>query len=171
MRISLGEAHNDGRGHVVIKREITHDNGFVEQGCYIFPEDTLEWRAAEYDLDPSDMDSIMEIVLAECHLDPVPDEDMPVLFTADTIVEARTKHVDRCGKTRDKHFGNERARGKKVTPSTSNWKELFVMDPEALELKKEIVAKARRSVREQRRAAKDNPGAERIARLRNQLEN
>ena len=33
--------------------------------CHAFPEETFEWRVAEYDLDPDDVEALLEIVLAE----------------------------------------------------------------------------------------------------------
>lgn len=40
---------------------------------YVFPKDTLEWRAAEYGL--TDIDEILDIRLHEFHLPDVPDRD------------------------------------------------------------------------------------------------
>lgn len=40
---------------------------------YVFPKDTLEWRAAEYGLD--DVDEILDMVLHEPHLPDGPDRD------------------------------------------------------------------------------------------------
>jgi hypothetical protein len=42
-------------------------------GGYVFPQDTLEWRAAEYGL--TDIDEILDIVLHEFHLPNAPDRD------------------------------------------------------------------------------------------------
>ena len=73
---------------------------------HVFPADTLEWRAAEYGIDPSDVDTLLDIVLHEPHIDEpgnpfaiaagqaVPD-DGPTLFTADTVDQAREAHLRR----------------------------------------------------------------------------
>ncbi|MFE3031588.1 hypothetical protein ACFXKY_08055 [Streptomyces canus] len=42
-------------------------------GGYVFPKETLEWRAAEYGLD--DVDEILDMVLHEPHLPDEPDRD------------------------------------------------------------------------------------------------
>ncbi|MGW6738667.1 hypothetical protein [Streptomyces sp. NPDC055013] len=42
---------------------------------YYFPQDTLEWRAAEYDIDPTDVEGLLDIVLHEPHKAPVGRDD------------------------------------------------------------------------------------------------
>lgn len=42
-------------------------------GGYVFPKETLEWRAAEYGL--TDVDEILDIILHEFHLPDEPDRD------------------------------------------------------------------------------------------------
>lgn len=82
---------------------------------HVFPKDTLEWRAAEYEIDPTDVDTLIDVVLHEPFLDP---EDKAVrkagklspalqnnktirkgeaeptnLFNAPTIADAREAHL------------------------------------------------------------------------------
>jgi hypothetical protein len=42
-------------------------------GSYVFPKETLEWRAAEYGL--TDVDEILDMILHEFHLPDEPDRD------------------------------------------------------------------------------------------------
>lgn len=80
---------------------------------HTFPKETLEWRIAEYDLDPDDVDQLLDVVLHEPwlndpedprHEDPAPPglvagigrAGAPVtLFTAASIDDARTAHLAR----------------------------------------------------------------------------
>ena len=45
---------------------------------YVFPQNTLEWRAAEYGIDPDDVETLLDVVLHEPHLARV-DRDDPAL--------------------------------------------------------------------------------------------
>ncbi|MFM9635986.1 hypothetical protein [Streptomyces turgidiscabies] len=68
------------------------------------PQDILDWRAAEYGIDPTDTDTLLEIVLHELHM-PVTEEtdgqparyagDGPVLKEATSTAAARAAHLDR----------------------------------------------------------------------------
>lgn len=59
-----------------------------------FPADTLEWRSAEYQIEPTETDLLLDIVLYELHLNTDPAALEPsVLWTADTVEEARERHV------------------------------------------------------------------------------
>lgn len=44
------------------------EDGFKHM--HVFPKDTLEWRAAEYNIDPADVDTLLDIVLHEPFVDP-----------------------------------------------------------------------------------------------------
>ncbi|MFI5687909.1 hypothetical protein [Streptomyces sp. NPDC051636] len=60
---------------------------------HVFPKATLEWRAAEYGIDPTDVDTLLDVVLHEPFLD---DEEAAAnLFTAPSTVDARIGHLDR----------------------------------------------------------------------------
>ena len=70
---------------------------------HIFPTATLDWRAAEYGIDPSDVDTLLEVVLHEPHL-PVTvdntgatryDDNGPDLWTAENTDAAREAHLAR----------------------------------------------------------------------------
>lgn len=85
----------------------TTDCWLVEQArpdgtthIHAFPTDTLTWRAAEYGIDPTDTDTLLDIVLHEPHM---PDDDRPQPTPAnrDTaradllaqIADAKANHV------------------------------------------------------------------------------
>lgn len=138
MNIAFGEHTFDGQGHVSISMTKTYENGFVEHGVFIMPEDTLEWRAAEYDIDPNDLDTLMDIVLAEQFLDVSPHETPP-LFTADTIEEARQIHLDRCSAAKLRHRISTRGKGHPLAKLKSK----ILMDREAVHLKRQIVQQRR----------------------------
>lgn len=169
VKISIGEAASDGRGHVVIKRQFTYPDGRVEDGVYIFPEDALEWRIAEYDLDPDDLDSVLEIVLAECHMDPLPDDETHYLFTAETVEDARALHLERCGEVWRKHFPRDARGGRdRHVPVTQDWKDLFVVHAEATSLKKQLVNQHRDKIRKNRESGRPSD-VSRVERLRREL--
>ncbi|MER5750613.1 hypothetical protein [Streptomyces sp. NPDC002088] len=70
---------------------------------HVMPQDVLEWRAAEYGIDPTDTDTLLEIVLHEPHMaltEETEDEPAryaagPALWEADSTATARTAHLDR----------------------------------------------------------------------------
>lgn len=63
---------------------------------HVFPKAALEWRAAEYGIDPADVDTLLDIVLHEQLLD---DEEAatigPDLFEAPSTERARQAHLAR----------------------------------------------------------------------------
>lgn len=165
MIVRLGEARHDGRGHVIIQRWHDHDDGTTEEGVFVIPEDALEWRAAEYHLDPNDLPMLLEIVIAECYL--VQETETPALFTAATVEEAREHHLELLKKVKKEHFP-DKAGLSRNTPQTRNWDELFVMHPEAIELKKKIVARHREHLR-RGTASREEAHDERMNQLRRHL--
>lgn len=168
--VHLGKARHDGQGHVVIDRVHEHPDGTLENGVFIFPDDTLEWRAAEYDLDPGDLDLLMEIVIAECYVTPDSDHDMPALFTMATVADARAHHLAKCEEIRQKHFPkSKRIRSGARHVPEGDWQQHFVMHEEALSLKKKIVTRARLQVNIAR-PEKLDPHTERIKHLSNLIE-
>lgn len=71
--------------------EVDRGNG-PELISHVFPADTLEWRAAEYGIDPADRATLLEMVLYEPHL-PVADPVAHPLFAAATVAAARNEHL------------------------------------------------------------------------------
>lgn len=143
MKIEIIDARDDGRGHWVIDRVTTLDDGSKELGVYVMPLDTLEWRAAEYGIDPSDVDTLMDVVLAEHHLTPEEHGHVPVLFTADTVDEARRAHLAACAaaklRCRISTRGSDHVLNRVKTGSP--------MHPDAINMKRKLVDHARRHQR------------------------
>lgn len=70
---------------------------------YLMPTNALDWRAAEYGIDPTDVDTLLEVVLHEPHM-PMTDDDEkgpqprdggPDLWTAENTEAARQAHLAR----------------------------------------------------------------------------
>lgn len=134
--IRLNGLEQDG---AVMRADITAPDG--SRHMHVFPVDAPEWRAAEYELDPSDMDTLLEIVLAEPFLDPDPDDPTLSLFDADTIEEARDHHLKKVRKVA-------------VDRDVDAWekaKDGAVMDFEAIALKAEHVRRGRSARKEQKK--------------------
>ena len=69
---------------------------------HLMPAATLEWRAAEYGIDPTDVDTLLDIILHEPHLPMVDDgqgprytDNGPDLWQADNTDTAREAHLAR----------------------------------------------------------------------------
>ena len=134
------------------------DNGSETRYEHTFPVDTLEWRAAEYGIDPADTATLMDIVLAEPHLS---EEDWATghqLHAAPDIATDRADHLARCARAKLRHRISTRGKGhpcRRVVDESP-------MHPEALALKRELVAQARAAHAHARKA----PRPDRIAALR-----
>ncbi|MEH0586238.1 hypothetical protein QA942_19960 [Streptomyces sp. B21-106] len=80
---------------------LTRPDGSV--GNHVMPTSALEWRAAEYGIDPTDVDTLLDILLHEPHMPTTDDpqhgpryaDDGPDLWTADTTTAAREAHAAR----------------------------------------------------------------------------
>lgn len=100
------------RGLWIVKGKCYNDDGTPmvnEDGEHYgyqhhFPLDTLEWRAAEYEIDPSDTAKLLDIVLTEPFI--TPDDyadDAPNLYDTDDVSEARAGHIARCARVKLRH--------------------------------------------------------------------
>lgn len=74
---------------------ILKDDG--NKGLHLMPKFALDLRAAEYGVDPTDVDTLMSMLLHEPHM---PDEEptanpLPPLMKADSTTQARNEHLDR----------------------------------------------------------------------------
>lgn len=137
---------------------------WAEQAGHCFPKDTFEWRAAEYGIDPRDMATLLDIVLAEPFLEAQDYTAGESLHDAPSISMARQAHLRRCaqGKLR----GRVSTRAAKLTANTGPLEALLQnspMDETALSLKKEHVALVRQEFREQRPVQRDRIEDLRIA--------
>lgn len=78
--------------------EVRGEDG--SQAEYIFPKSTLEWRAAEYGIDPNDVDELLHVILHEPHLTE-PEEQGgaikggPTLWRASSTQQAHIAHMQR----------------------------------------------------------------------------
>lgn len=71
-------------------RVVTLDPADAGPRLAAFPLEALEWRAAEYGVDPHDVDALLDIVLHEPYL-----AEEPVAYTAPTVHAARAVHLGR----------------------------------------------------------------------------
>lgn len=136
----------------------TEDDGSTMRYRYVFPTDTLEWRAAEYGIDPKDTATLLDIVLAEPHLT---DEDFAPgthLYEAPDIDTARRAHVARCAAVKWRH----RIASRDASSPCHRIVQESPMDGEVLDLKRQLVA--------QHRAAVPEPPVDRVAAFRAALD-
>lgn len=131
-----------------IEGMLEHDDGTRVPRIHFMPLDTLEWRAAEYGIDPADTATLLDIVLAEPHLS---DEDWAAghqLHDAPDIATARVDHVARCARAKLRHRISTRTRAAtKDTPAVPHPCQRVAdespLDLEAIELKRQLVEQAR----------------------------
>jgi hypothetical protein len=162
-KVEFSSTVDDGEGHFVVQRRVTGDDGIVREGVHAFPYDTLEWRAAEYGIDPSDVDTLMDIVLAEPYLTAADWAEGSRLHDADTIEQARADHIARCAKVKLLHRISTRG---KAADALRPARENHHMDRAALAIKRELVAGSR----EQRRQERTRTQPNRIERLQRDLD-
>lgn len=129
---------------------------------HVFPADTLEWRAAEYGIDPSDTDMLLRVVLYEPLIDHRHDDPLH-LYQAPTVEAAREHHLTRVGAAMAAHplvdAGDALAVVHRHAP----------MHPGALAVKRQHVAQVRAHVARGRAAYASSTDQERLAGLRQQL--
>lgn len=165
MRITHTEISKNDRNWTAITRH-TYDDGTSQDSCHIFPLDTMEWRAAEYSIDPSDVDTLLDIVLAEPYLT---SEDWATgyqLHDAPDIATARTDHIARCARVKLRHRISTRGAGREHLAQVRNesW-----MNDEVLAVKREHVAQLRQQHAAQRAAIATDLHGARAAQLREAL--
>lgn len=172
MRIELLSTEDTPDGRYCVYLRKTHEDGTVDEGIHIFPKDILEWRAAEYGINPSDVDTLLDIVIAEPYLTPEDWTSGPQLYDESVTVEqAREAHLARCARVKLLHRISTRA-GKGSPGSPLQYvRDTHEMHPEALALKRQYVSRTQEQLQferaEQRapdgriralRAALDTPG-------------
>lgn len=124
---------------IEVQRRMEFVDGSTMLGKHVFPTDTLEWRSAEYLIDPADLDTLLDIVIHEPFLGE-PDQPNLLLYDAATVQEARDYHLARINAVK--------ARSKRPNPTVPDpvregIKQLSVINPEAINLKSEFVTDAR----------------------------
>lgn len=154
-KVRLNAVERDGdRIHADLTRP---DGGRHRQ---TFPVDTLEWRAAEYGIDPTDLDTLLDMVLSEPFLDSDPDDSALSLFEAPDISRARVHHLKKVAQVQ-------------VDADPKAWedaKAYSVMHHEALDLKREHVRRGRKAHKERKDRVDTTRDTDRIAQLRAALE-
>lgn len=61
----LAARYNPESDKFEVANRVLNDDGTTTMMLHVFPPDTLEWRAAEYGIDPTDLDTLLDIVLNE----------------------------------------------------------------------------------------------------------
>lgn len=83
---------------------LLHESGQHMRRRLHFPTDTLEWRAAEYGIDPADTATLLDVVIAEFFMEPGDYDGQPHLFDGMSDLDtARTAHLARCAKVKLRH--------------------------------------------------------------------
>jgi len=171
-RYDVREVQDRGR-HWQVVYDVTQDDGSVTEHGHSIPKDTLEWRAAEYDLHPvNDLETILDMVLAEPYIAPEDRVAGEELHDAPDIATARIRHVSRCAKAKLKHriitrkTANGNGKAKAVVANPLDVIRVgAVIDPEVVAVKKEHVRRARLEARAGRR----EDGADRLTRIAKEL--
>jgi hypothetical protein len=144
---------------------------WAEQSGHCFPKDVFEWRAAEYGIDPTDMDTLLDVVLAEPFLSPADYARRESLHDAPDIETARAAHLRRCaqGKLRSRVSTRSlRARGKETAPDPlAVLRTESLMNSEAMVLKARMVSRMRQEYAD--RVEEPRTEEQRVKKLREQL--
>ena len=122
-----------------IEQTITADDGTISRLLYVLPLDAMEWRAAEYGIDPTDTATLLDIVMAEPHLTPADWAAGHQLHDAPDIETARRDHLARCVAVKMRHRISTRAKGSLLDRVRAESR----MDVEAIALKTQHVATTR----------------------------
>jgi hypothetical protein len=90
--ISSTKFDHDGKPHWRIQME-AEINGKSTRFSHCFPEDIFVFRVAEYGFDPSDIDTMLDVILTEPHAVVEPGTHLYELQNRD---EAKKVHMARC---------------------------------------------------------------------------
>lgn len=74
---------------------IIYDKGDGTVHLQVMPQSILLSRAAEYDIDPTDTDTLIDMVLHEPFMAPEEGSGLPALFSAPSVSSAREAHLAR----------------------------------------------------------------------------
>lgn len=92
--VSSERFDHDGKPHWRIRMEIEFGNG-VKNITHYFPEEIFTFRAAEYGFDPTDIDTLLDVILTEVHVVPDPGTHLYEVLDRDV---ARGHHLTRCAR-------------------------------------------------------------------------
>ena len=161
-------ANTNGPNMWVVAKTINPDIGPPVRLAHAFAEDIIEWRVAEYDMDPNDRDSLLEMILFEPHLDDGVNDEHPLsLLNAPTIADARDFHRSRINTKKGNGKVNTRKRAPNENAVANSRSARFLLidsgndpalpldilkrempiDPEIVEVKKEHIRLLRQAVR------------------------
>lgn len=164
MRITFDEVESQRDGWRVALT-VTGDDGGVVRYLHGFPHDSMEWRAAEYGIDPADTATLLDLILIEPHLNDDERGTGHALYSAPDIATARADHLARCARAKLRLRVSTRAKG---TP-LQRVRDESPMDHEVLAVKREHVQQVREQQQVRRVPVAPLSGTERAARLRRQL--
>jgi hypothetical protein len=155
--VALEESH--GRWRIALT--ITADDGTSTRLLHLLPLDAMEWRAAEYGIDPADTATLLDIVIAEPHLTREDWASGTTLHDAPDIDTARRDHLARCAVVKLRHRLSTRG----MTSPLAKVRLGSLMDRDTIAVKAEFVATVRESkVAEDRRRASSTSRAEALRR-------
>lgn len=144
MRITYDSVERVDRGDQSLWRihgTITNDDGTTSAWLHALPVDAMEWRAAEYGIDPTDTATLVDVVMAEPHLTPDDWSQGYQLHYAPDVATARRDHLARCARVIARHRLPTRAKGGPLGRLVES-----PMNPDAVAVKAEHVRRARELV-------------------------
>jgi hypothetical protein len=141
--IELVGVEEHGPDHLLLAVEVVTEDGKTERVAHFMPKDTAEWRIAEYDLDPDDHDTVIDVLLHEAavHAEMAPED---TLHQAPSVEHAREALLGAVRARKAVSDGKLRTarKGKKADPEKphrARLKELFLIEPEVVEAKRAFV--------------------------------
>lgn len=169
--VLYAEEHDSDRMLVAVN--IT-EGADTKKIAYVIPKEALEWRIAEYGLADDDVDTVLDMLLFDPHVQ-VPKGSG--LYEADTVEQAREVFL---GLIRAKRLESdaERAKGGAAARSVAGdetaarrqMKELLHHDPEVISVKRQIVDVARQQEMTNKARTAAAPARDRVAEARLALE-
>lgn len=85
-------------GNWLIDYTLTEDDGEVKKVRLVTPMDALEWRAAEYNIDPADIDTLIDIIVCEQFLPQSFYDSKDGLYNAPNVDHARRRYIEEIAK-------------------------------------------------------------------------
>lgn len=156
MRVEI-ETVEQEQDHWQLAVRLTDGDGGVRRVLALLPTDTLEWRSAEYAIDPADTATLVDVAVVEMFMAPTDYDGGHQLHTAPDIATARADHLARCARVKLRHRITTRSVGHPLHRVASE----SPLDREVIELKRQLVAQARAHV-----AAEPPPAPDRADALR-----
>lgn len=169
MMIELLYAEDHGEDKMLIATNITQ-NGETTKVAYIIPRETWEWRVAEYDLDPEDTETALDILLHSPHVNIPQGEGLYDGVTVEAAREALLSRVRDHRKNSDTEKAARTALRKASDPEVAVRGQILGLlhkDPEVIAVKREVIAIHRQRADEER--AKAKPARDRLADMKLKL--